>query len=85
WISSKLVRSPHLTSYKGKALNAKWHGPYKVVRAIGKDAYTIRLPKTMRIHDVISVDYLKPVKESATYEHLEPLNAPPPIVIDSEA
>ncbi|KAJ1728647.1 hypothetical protein LPJ61_003923, partial [Coemansia biformis] len=80
----KLVCPPYLTRYKGKALNAKWHGPHKVIKPISNNTYKIQLPTSMHIHDVISIDYLKQAKSSTNYKHLEILNTPPALDIDGE-
>jgi len=45
----------------------KRYGPYPIVERKGAVAYQLKLPQTMKIHDVFHVDLLLPYKETEAY------------------
>jgi hypothetical protein len=56
----------------------KWVGPFKILKAIGKGAYRLELPDTMRVHPVFHVSLLK------TFLSNGGVRPPDPIIIDGE-
>ncbi|QRW25030.1 Retrotransposable element Tf2 protein [Rhizoctonia solani] len=77
WLDSRNVNlktlSPKLTKQR--------LGPFKVIEKISNRAYQLKLPPTMRIHNVFYVGLLSKVKrdKKRTFE-----NCPPPVTIDGE-
>ena len=61
-------------------LHSKYIGPFRVVRAVGSNAYELDLPATMRIHPVLNVSRLKAYKDGAASHPDRPLphTRPPP-------
>ena len=57
-----------------KKLLPRFIGPFKVLKEVGKQAYELELPPTMKMHDVFHVSLLKPYHQTGTYQ-------PPPITI----
>jgi hypothetical protein len=51
------------TTCASKKLNAKFHGPFKIISAVGKLAYKLELPTGWGIHDVFHESKLKPAHE----------------------
>jgi hypothetical protein len=60
-----------------KKLRHRFIGPFKVVRKHG-DAYTLDLPKSMRLHPTFCVDRLKPYHSSLLEQNLDS----PPLTTD---
>jgi hypothetical protein len=60
WLSSKNIRSFR----PSKKLDHKRLGPFKIIEKIGKSAYRLDLPNTLKIHDVFHVSLLEPFYES---------------------
>ena len=62
-----------------RKLLSRWIGPFKVLKRVGKVAYKLELPKTLKIHDVFHISLLKSYKTSSKVQPL-----PPPILEDDE-
>ncbi len=54
WLNSKYIKTKRYCK-----LEAKFFGPFRVLHAVGKQAYKIELPKKWRIHDVFHVSLLE--------------------------
>ncbi|QRW22884.1 Retrotransposable element Tf2 protein [Rhizoctonia solani] len=62
-------------------LDPKWLGPFKVTEKISSHAYRLKLPETLKIHNVFYVGLLSKAHESAS----QPFpNQPPPETIEGE-
>ena len=59
-----LVDRRNLTVKAGnnRSLTQKWIGPYTIIKAAGRHAYKLELPKGIRLHPVIHTTMLKPFK-----------------------
>ena len=55
-------------------LLSRYVGPFKVLKRVGKQAYELELPPTMKMHDVFHVSLLKLYNEQGTHQ-------PPPVTI----
>ena len=72
------------TTHASKKLNAKFHGPFKVLAAVGKLAYQLKLPPTWQIHDVFHKSKLKPAPEPVFPVQKDMRPCPPPEIINGE-
>ena len=70
------------THRPSKKLDIRSAGPYAVVERIGTHAYRLRLPETMRIHDVFHASLLRPY-HPPTYPGQATI-VPGPVEVDSE-
>jgi hypothetical protein len=59
-------------------LMPKWIGPFPIIEVIGKGAYRLELPETMRAHNVFNVVSLKPYKTDGRAQ------PPAPILVEGE-
>ena len=75
-LSTKNLKFKHTRTRK---LLPRFIGPFPIVQEVSSVAFRIRLPKTLRVHDVFHVSMLKPYKEGGTVQ-------PPPLpeIIDGE-
>ena len=74
YLNSKNIKSTR----PSKKLDYKYYGPYEVELPIGKQAYRLRLPPSMKIHNVFHVSLLEPcnVRPGSA------LPPPPPIIVN---
>ena len=72
------------TTRASKKLNAKFHGPFKVLIAVGKSAYKLELPPMWQIHDVFHESKLKPAPEPVFPIQKDMRPCPPPKIINGE-
>ncbi|KAF8689666.1 hypothetical protein AX14_003220 [Amanita brunnescens Koide BX004] len=72
------------TTRTSKKLNAKFHGPFKVLEAVGKSAYKLELPPTWTIHNTFHESKLKLAHEAVFPKQKETQLRPPPDIINRE-
>ena len=70
------------TTCASKKLNAKFHGPFKILLPVGRSSYKLELPTGWTIHDVFCESKLKPAHESQFLIQKETRPWPPPDIID---
>lgn len=75
WLSAKNVQ----TSRPSKKLDHRRLGPFQVLEKISNAAYRIKLPVSMKIHDVFHVGLLSGSKKDEA-RHFE---EPPPVIVES--
>ncbi len=54
WLNSKYIKTK-----RNKKLESKFFGPFRVLHAVGKQAYKLELPTKWKIHDVFHVSLLE--------------------------
>jgi ribosomal protein L21E len=70
------------TTRASKKLDAKFHGPFKVISMVRKSAYKLELPPGWGIHDVFHESKLKPAHELQFPKQKETRPQPPLEIID---
>jgi hypothetical protein len=75
WLSGKNVKTTRLS----KKLDHQRLGPFMITEKISDAAYRLKLPSTMKIHDVFHVGLLSNTKKDPQ-QHFE---EPPPVVTES--
>jgi hypothetical protein len=76
WLQSSNLQ----TQRPSKKLDWKRLGPFEVVERIGLQAYRLRLPSSMKCHDVFHVSLLEPYRENSFPGRKQP--PPPPVVVE---
>jgi Chromo (CHRromatin Organisation MOdifier) domain len=77
WVSVKGLRFPFVSSVK---LTKPYVGPFEVVQCMRNGAYKLKLPPTMKCHNVFNIDRLFPY-EPPMCEHQDVLH-PDPVLRD---
>ena len=54
WLNNKYIKTK-----QNRKLEARFFGPFQVLHPVGKQAYTLKLPKKWRIHNVFYVSLLE--------------------------
>ena len=85
WLAAKNLRLPAAQNAKNK-LQPKFYGPYKVLEVVSPQAYRLDLPKTLKIHPVINIGFLKANADGTMDFPRRPAyqSPPPPEVINDE-
>jgi hypothetical protein len=65
-----------------RKLLPKRYGPYKIMERVGNVAYRLKLPPSMKLHDIFHIDLLLPYKEMDEYGPA--YTRPPPDLIEGE-
>jgi hypothetical protein len=78
WLLSTNIK----TARPSKKLDWKRLGPFPIVKRIGIQAYQLRLPLSMKIHNVFHVSLLEPYTASDIPGRVPP--PPPPIYLDTQ-
>jgi hypothetical protein len=79
WLNARNLR----TNHPSRKLDNRRHGPFTVIKEVGKYAYQLDLPTTMDVHPVFHVSLLEPTRgDPLPGQHLPP---PEPVVVDGES
>jgi hypothetical protein len=65
-----------------RKLAPRRYGPFKVIQKVSPVAYRLKLPNTMKIHNVFHIDLLVPYMETEAYGESFP--QPPPEIVEGE-
>ncbi|EIW71197.1 hypothetical protein TREMEDRAFT_26998 [Tremella mesenterica DSM 1558] len=78
-----LLSTKYLTTERpSRKLEAKYVGPFKIIRRVGKNAFELDLPPSMRVHNVFNVTLLEPFpRDMIPGRQIQP---PPPVVINGQ-
>jgi hypothetical protein len=77
WLEAK-----NLAVKGSRKLLPKRYGPFKVLERIGAVAYRLKLPPTMKVHDIFHIDLLSPYKETSLYG--QNYIRPPPVMEEND-
>ena len=80
WLDSSDIRTHH----PSKKLEHRWWGPYEVIKEVGKGAFKLKLPLSMRrLHPVFPVVKLeKALPDPITGRHAAP--PPEPVIVNDQ-
>lgn len=83
-VGSKVwLKTTHLTTNRpSKKLDYKFIGPFEVLEQVNELSFKLKLPHTMKVHDVFHVSLLELYVESTLADREVP--KPPPVVIADE-
>jgi hypothetical protein len=78
WLDARnlKIRTP------SRKLSPRRYGPFEIIKRISPVAYKIKLPPSMKIHDVFHIDLLTPYQETQAYGINYP--RPPPELMEGE-
>src|SRR5713101_1146094 len=76
WLDAHNLR----TSNPSRKLSPKRYGPFKILKQVSQVIYHIKLPPSMKIHNVFHIDLLIPYSKTEAYG--ESFSQPPPELID---
>jgi hypothetical protein len=57
WLNVKNLR----TNHPSRKLDYKCHGPFPIIKEVGKYAYKLKLPPMMNVHPVFHISLLEPI------------------------
>jgi hypothetical protein len=78
WLNAHNLR----TRNPSRKLSPKRYGPFEILKQVSPVTYRIKLPPSMKIHNVFHIDLLIPYNETEAYG--ETFSQPPPELIDGE-
>lgn len=73
-----------LRGQRSKKLTSRFMGPFEILERIGRNAYRIKLPTKLRIHDVVNVSELEEFNDPSTSSIEHPEYSRPPPVFEEE-
>ena len=59
WLSTENLKLTRTS----KKLTERWLGPYDITKRIGDNAIELQLPRSMKIHPIVNISWVKPYKE----------------------
>jgi hypothetical protein len=71
------------TNHPSRKLDNCCHGPFTIIKEVGKYAYQLNLPATMDVQPVFHISLLEPVRgDPLPGQYLPP---PEPVIVDGES
>ena len=83
FVHLRLHRGYQMAGVQSRKLGQQFAGPFQIEERIGRLAYRLKLPPTMRIHNVVSVAHLEPATDPASDPYGRPATVPPAVVVDN--
>ena len=83
FVHLRLHRGYQMAGVQSRKLGQQFAGPFQVVERIGRLAYRLKLPPTMRIYDVVSIAHLEPAIDPASDPYKRPATVPPAVIVDN--
>ena len=80
----RLHRGYQMAGVQSRKLGQQFAEPFEVIERIERLAYRLKLPPTMKIHDVVSVVHLKSATAPASDPYGRQPTVPPTVVVDNE-
>ena len=76
WLNDRNIR----TERPAKKLDFKNLGPFEIIEQINLFAYRLRLPPTIKVHNVFYVNLLRPTSKRSPLPRQEAAREPPPAI-----
>jgi len=64
-------------------LNPRYIGPFGITKVLSPVAYQLKLPTSMKCHNVFHISLLKPTNTETTLIDRDPQSPPPPVQVDN--
>jgi hypothetical protein len=82
-----LLSTQYLTLRVGEGstpkLNPRYNGPFSITKVLSPVAYQLKLPTSMKCHNVFHISLLKPTNTETTLIDKDPQSPPPPVQVDN--
>ena len=83
-INTENITTAYDSTRPASSLQARYFGPFTILKQHSPVSFQVELPPSMRIHDVFHVDRFKPYKDSPEYLGRRVLPPPAPEIINGE-
>ena len=84
FVNLRLHRGYKLPGILNGKIGQQFAGPFRVIEKIGKLAYRLELPPTIKIHNIISVAHLEPATNPTDDPYSRARQESPPILVDGQ-
>lgn len=81
-LSSENITTAYDSTRPASSLQARYFGPFTLLKQRSPVSFQVELPSTMRIHDVFHVDRFKPYRSSPEYLGRRSLPPPEPDIVE---
>jgi transposase InsO family protein len=83
-LNAENITTAYDSTRPASSLQARYFGPFTLLKQISPVSFQVELPPTMRIHDVFHVDRFKPYKSSPEYLGRRSLAPPGPDIVEGQ-